>query len=93
MSPAENCYRAFRNGDASGLERNRYDKIVAMIEESEKLKSSTENRALVLADRLVPWCLGATVVTYALTHPDCSDYDCCFICAHSSTFDWYVDVR
>ena len=46
---------------------NRYDKIVAMIEESEKLKSSTENRALALADRLVPWCLGATVVTYALT--------------------------
>lgn len=38
-----------------------------MIEESEKLKSSTENRALVLADKLVPWCLGATVVTYLLT--------------------------
>lgn len=46
---------------------NRYDKIVAMIEEAEKLKSSTENRALVLADKLVPWCLGATVVTYLLT--------------------------
>ena len=46
---------------------NRYDRIVAMIEESEKLKSSTENRALVLADKLVPWCLGATVVTYLLT--------------------------
>ena len=46
---------------------NRYDKIVTMIEESEKLKSSTENRALVLADKLVPWCLGATVVTYLLT--------------------------
>ena len=46
---------------------NRYDKIVAMIEESEKLKSSTENRALALADKLVPWCLGATVVTYLLT--------------------------
>ena len=46
---------------------NRYDKIVAMIEESEKLKSSTENRALVLADKLVPWCLAGTVVTYALT--------------------------
>ena len=44
---------------------NRYDKIVAMIEESEKLKSSTENRAL--ADKLVPWCLAGTVVTYALT--------------------------
>ena len=45
---------------------NRYDKIVAMIEESEKLKSSTESRALALADKLVPWCLGATVVTYLL---------------------------
>ena len=46
---------------------NRYDKIVAMIEESEKLKSSTENRALLLADRLVPWCLAGTVATYAFT--------------------------
>ena len=46
---------------------NRYDKIVAMIKESEKLKSSTENRALELADKLVPWCLAGTVVTYALT--------------------------
>ncbi len=46
---------------------NRYDKIVSMIEESEKLKSSTENRALQLADKLVPWCLAGTVVTYALT--------------------------
>lgn len=46
---------------------SRYDKIVSMIEESEKLKSSTENHALELADRLVPWCLAGTVVTYALT--------------------------
>ncbi len=46
---------------------NRYDKIVSMIEESEKLKSNTENRALQLADKLVPWCLAGTVVTYALT--------------------------
>ncbi len=46
---------------------NRYDKIVAMIEESEKLKSGTERRALDLADRLVPWCLGATALTYVLT--------------------------
>ena len=45
----------------------RYDRIVRMIEESEKLKSSTENRALELADKLVPWCLAGTVVTYALT--------------------------
>ena len=46
---------------------NRYDKIVSMIEESEKLKSSTENRALQLADKLVPWCLAGTVATYVLT--------------------------
>ena len=46
---------------------NRYDKIVAMIEESEKLKSGTENRALLLADRLVPWCLAGTAATYAFT--------------------------
>ena len=46
---------------------NRYDRIVAMIEESEKLKSGTENRALQLADRLVPWCLAGTVATYAFT--------------------------
>ena len=46
---------------------NRYDKIVAMIEESEKLKSGTENRALQLADSLVPWCLAGTVATYAFT--------------------------
>ncbi len=48
---------------------NRYDKIVAMIEESEKLKSGTENRALQLADRnlVVPWCLAGTVATYAFT--------------------------
>ena len=34
---------------------SRYDKIVSMIEESEKLKSGTENHALELADRLVPF--------------------------------------
>ena len=45
----------------------RYDRVVRMIEESEKLKSGTENRALQLADRLVPWCLAGTVATYALT--------------------------
>ncbi len=46
---------------------SRYDKIVSMIEESEKLKSGTENRALELADHLVPCCLGWYGVTYALT--------------------------
>ena len=45
----------------------RYDQIVNMIEESEKLKSSTENRALALADRLVPYSLAGTVLTYLLT--------------------------
>lgn len=45
----------------------RYDQIVSMIEESEKLKSSTENRALALADRLVPYSLAGTVLTYLLT--------------------------
>lgn len=37
---------------------SRYEKIVSMIEETEKLKSSLENRAENLADRLVPWSLG-----------------------------------
>lgn len=45
----------------------RYDRIVHMIEESEKLKSETEARAASLADRLVPWSLAGTLVTYALT--------------------------
>ena len=45
----------------------RYDRIVKMIEESEKLKSSTENRAAALADRLVPFSLGATGLVYLLT--------------------------
>lgn len=45
----------------------RYDRIVAMIEESEKLKSETEDRASHLADRLVPYTFGATLLTYLLT--------------------------
>ncbi len=45
----------------------RYDRIVKMIEESEKLKSTAEDRASRLADRLVPYTLGGTVITYALT--------------------------
>ena len=45
----------------------RYDKIIHMIEESEKLKSETENKASDLADKLVPYTLGGTVLTYALT--------------------------
>ncbi|NCB91733.1 MAG: heavy metal translocating P-type ATPase [Clostridia bacterium] len=45
----------------------RYDRIVRMIEESEKLKSVTEDKASHLADRLVPYSLGGTILTYALT--------------------------
>ena len=45
----------------------RYDQIVTMIEASEKLKSTTESRALSLADRLVPYSLLGTAVTYLLT--------------------------
>ena len=45
----------------------KYDRIVKMIEESEKLKSAAESKASTLADKLVPYCLGATVLTYLLT--------------------------
>ena len=45
----------------------RYDRIVSMIEESEKLKSETEVKASRLADRLVPYTFGATLLTYILT--------------------------
>ncbi len=45
----------------------RYDKIVEMIEASEKLKSATEDKASHLADRLVPYSLGGTILTYLLT--------------------------
>ena len=46
---------------------NRYDRIVRMIEESERLKSGAERRAYRLADRLVPWCLGGSLLTWLLT--------------------------
>ena len=45
----------------------RYERIVTMIEESEKLKSSVEGKAENLADALVPWSLGGTVLTWLLT--------------------------
>ena len=45
----------------------KYDRIVRMIEESEKLKSEVESRASHLADKLVPYCLGGTLLTYLLT--------------------------
>lgn len=44
-----------------------YDRIVRMIEESEKLKSTAEGKAAHLADKLVPYSLGATALTYLLT--------------------------
>lgn len=43
---------------------SRFEKIVAMIEESEKLKSGLESKAEHLADRLVPYSLGGTILTY-----------------------------
>ena len=45
----------------------KFDKIVDMIEESEKLKSSMEGKAEHLADKLVPYSLGGTILTYLLT--------------------------
>ena len=49
------------------LGSGRYDRIVRMIEESEKLKSTAEDKAARLADRLVPYTLGGTALTYLLT--------------------------
>ena len=46
---------------------SRYEKIVAMIEESEKLKSNLESQAEHLADRLVPYTLAGTALTYLFT--------------------------
>ncbi len=46
---------------------SRYDRIIKMIEESEKLKSTTESKAAHLADRLVPYSLGGTLLTYLFT--------------------------
>ncbi|MCD8354989.1 MAG: heavy metal translocating P-type ATPase [Clostridia bacterium] len=45
----------------------RYDKIVSMIEQSEKLKSTAENRAANLADRLVPYTLAGSALTWLVT--------------------------
>ena len=46
---------------------SRYDKIVAMIEQSESLKSTAESRAANLADRLAPYTLAGSLLTYLLT--------------------------
>ena len=45
----------------------RYDRVVRMIEESEKLKSTAEDKASRMADRLVPYTLAGTALTYLLT--------------------------
>lgn len=45
----------------------RYDRIVRMIEESEKMKSATEAKAIHLADRLVPYSFAGTLMTYLFT--------------------------
>lgn len=46
---------------------SRFEKIVKMIEDSEKLKSGAESKAEHLADKLVPYSLGGTILTYLLT--------------------------
>ena len=45
----------------------KFEKIVTMIEETEKLKSAVESKAEHLADSLVPYTLAGTALTYALT--------------------------
>ena len=50
-----------------GLGGGKYDGIVKMIEDSEKLKSTTEDKASHLADKLVPYSLGGTVLTWLVT--------------------------
>lgn len=46
---------------------SRYDKIVSMIEQSEQLKSAAESHAANLADKLVPYTLIGSALSYALT--------------------------
>ena len=57
------CVVCVEKGSGSG----RYDRVVRMIEESEKLKSTAEDKAARMADKLVPYTLGGTAVTYLLT--------------------------
>ena len=58
-----NCVVQVEKAQGSG----RYDRIVRMIEDSEKLKSSAEASASHLADKLVPYTLGGTALTWCLT--------------------------
>ncbi|MCR5825792.1 MAG: heavy metal translocating P-type ATPase [Oscillospiraceae bacterium] len=60
---AGNCVIAVDKVSGEG----RYDRIVRAIEASERLKSAVESRSEHLADRLVPWSFGATVLTYLIT--------------------------
>jgi len=46
---------------------SRYDKIVALIEQSEQLKSPSENKAAILADQLVPYTIAGSLLTFLLT--------------------------
>lgn len=46
---------------------SKFEKIVTMIEESEKLKSALESKAEHIADKLVPYTLAGTVITYLLS--------------------------
>ena len=57
------CVIQVEKAQGSGL----YDRIVKMIEDSEKLKSSAEASAAHLADKLVPYTLGGTALTYLIT--------------------------
>ena len=57
------CVICVENMQGSG----RYDRIVKMIEESEQMKSAAESKAAHLADKLVPWSLGGTLLTWLLT--------------------------
>lgn len=45
----------------------RFERIVTMMEDSQKLKSTLEGKAATLADALVPWSLGGTILTWLLT--------------------------
>ena len=58
-----NCVVQVEKAQGSG----RYDRIVRMIEDSEKLKSSAEASASHLADKLVPYTLGGTALTWCVT--------------------------
>ena len=62
VEEGEIVFRVKRAGGSS-----KYDKIVRMIEESEKLKSGLESKAEHLADKLVPYSLGGTALTYLIT--------------------------